>query len=598
MEMSSSIRDIAREAQRIVVDVIDDPAGAPERYFSWVQHMYQTNPTHVIVETALIVVILYILLFKRSYNPRKKGFGGNAPPPLSKAEVEELIDEWEPEPLVDPRLHERYSADATLNEVVLESGVGPLVRVEGSKGIKVNLASYDFLGLAGDKMLKDAARACLLEYGCGSCGPRGFYGTTLAHLELEKRLAEHYDAEEAICYSDSTSTITSVIPCFAKRGDVLVIDSGVSHPLLVGAQLSRAKTHFFQHNDMEDLERVLEGIKVSDRKAGRPHGSRRHFIIVEGLFRDHGDFCPLEELVDIKTRHCCRLVVDDSFACFAMGAAGKGSLDFVDGPGRTRSVAINEVDLFTGSCATSLSSVGGFAVGKRGTVNYQRLAGAAYCFSASQPPFTAAVCVRAMALCSGAEGRERRERLRENALRLRSHLDAGLPGAIYVAGGASRVSPMMHLRLAPDVSSGLTRNECNLILQDLAARALREGAVVTRCVYTPPTKHAIQKTLPPPSVRLCVSAGHAADDIDAAATAILTAAEAVIVAAGLPLTAPRASPKRKGRAKVSRSSTGKNGKKRSKASAGKKTLKTKLAKEKKKKPTPRRSRTKSPSSRR
>ena len=93
---------------------------------------------------------------------------------------------------------------------------------------------------------------------CGSCGPRGFYGTTDVHLGLERALADFHGADEGIIYSDTLSTVSSVIPAFSKRGDLVVYDAGVSEALLVGIELSRSKALSFKHNDVAGALRVLD----------------------------------------------------------------------------------------------------------------------------------------------------------------------------------------------------------------------------------------------------------------------------------------------------------------------------------------------------
>jgi serine palmitoyltransferase len=98
--------------------------------------------------------------------------------------------------------------------------------------------------------VKNASREALGHYGCGSCGPRGFYGTIDVHLALEEKISRFTQTEGAIMYSDGASTVSSTIAAFAKRGDLLVVDEGVYEPLLTGISLSRANVEWFRHNDM------------------------------------------------------------------------------------------------------------------------------------------------------------------------------------------------------------------------------------------------------------------------------------------------------------------------------------------------------------
>ena len=98
--------------------------------------------------------------------------------------------------------------------------------------------------------MKDASKAAMSKYGCGSCGPRGFYGTIDVHLQLEESIAKFTGSDQAILYSDGASAVSSTIAAFAKRGDLLVVDEGVYEPLVTGVTLSRANVKWFRHNDM------------------------------------------------------------------------------------------------------------------------------------------------------------------------------------------------------------------------------------------------------------------------------------------------------------------------------------------------------------
>ena len=116
---------------------------------------------------------------------------------------------------------------------VVEKYDGDYVHLSTGGKPKLNLVTFDFLAMGQRKEPKDGAEETLNEYGCGSCGPRGFYGSVLPHIEIEDAVAEFMRTEGAISYSDSASTVTSTIPAFAKKGDLLVIDDGVHEPVLV-----------------------------------------------------------------------------------------------------------------------------------------------------------------------------------------------------------------------------------------------------------------------------------------------------------------------------------------------------------------------------
>ncbi|KAF3663853.1 Long chain base biosynthesis protein 1a [Capsicum annuum] len=172
---------------------------------------------HLFVEGLLLVVILF-LLSQKSYIPPKR--------PLTKKEIDELCEEWAPEPLI-PSITDEMKHEPP----VLESAAGPHTIVNGKD--VVNFASANYLGLLGSQELlvraltpkggwQETCTTALEKYGVGSCGPRGFYGTIDVHLDCEARIAKYMGTPDSILYSYGLSTMFSAIPAFCKKGDVVV----------------------------------------------------------------------------------------------------------------------------------------------------------------------------------------------------------------------------------------------------------------------------------------------------------------------------------------------------------------------------------------
>lgn len=106
------------------------------------------------------------------------------------------------------------------------------------------------------------------------------------HTQLENNIAKFIGAESAIIYSQGFSTVPSVIPCFAKRGDTVVADKGVNFAIQKGLQISRCTIKWYEHNDLADLERVLKMVEKDAKRKGGP--LKRRFIVTEGLFENDG----------------------------------------------------------------------------------------------------------------------------------------------------------------------------------------------------------------------------------------------------------------------------------------------------------------------
>jgi serine palmitoyltransferase len=225
-----------------------------------------------------------------------------------------LVDEWTPEPLGQP-LDAKEQADLASVPVIAGPN-GPKPKLASNGKSVINLASFNFTGLAGNEHIKSMAVDTLRKYGLGSCGPPGFYGTlgaknvfmmsrkhinvvTIAdvHMDLERDIADFLGAEATILYSQGFSTISSVIPAFCKRGDIIVADRGVSFAAQKGIQISRSTVRWYDHNDLKSLEDVLEGVEKERRKRRAP--LTRRFIITEGIFEKDGAMVDLPKLVSM-----------------------------------------------------------------------------------------------------------------------------------------------------------------------------------------------------------------------------------------------------------------------------------------------------------
>lgn len=159
----------------------------------------------------------------------------------------------------------------------------------------INLASYNFYNFVANETLKEKAIQTLRTYGVGPCGPPGFYGTQDVHMKTEADVAAHLGVPACIIYAQSFSTVSSVIPSFSKRGDIIVADKAVNFALRKGIQISRSTVRWYEHNDMDDLERVLQA--VTKEQAKKP--LTRRFIITEGMFENVGDVSDLPKLVSM-----------------------------------------------------------------------------------------------------------------------------------------------------------------------------------------------------------------------------------------------------------------------------------------------------------
>ncbi|ABN68049.2 serine palmitoyltransferase component [Scheffersomyces stipitis CBS 6054] len=342
----------------------------------YIKSSYKNDPIRSLFELALFIFALnYFLSSKKKENKSELV-------KFSQREIDELCDEWVPEPLIkelsDLEKWQMYSIPT------IEGHNGSHVTINNKK--VVNLASSDFLNLNESESVKEAAKSTISNTGVGACGPPNFYGTQDVHVRLEEDIAKYLDGENSILYGQDFVTAGSVIPAFLKRGDLCVVDSGVNFAIQKALIVSRCNIEWYDHNDMDHLEEILTEIKpVMDKQ--RP--IRRRFIVTEGLFANSGDVVNLPRIIELKNKFKYRLFLDETLSIGVLGATGKGVVEHYGVPRE-------EISITIGSMAMSFASSGGFCVGANPMVLHQRIQSIAYVFSASLPPYAAKVASQAI----------------------------------------------------------------------------------------------------------------------------------------------------------------------------------------------------------
>jgi serine palmitoyltransferase len=197
-------------------------------------------------------------------------------------------------PSLHPKITQMVPDPAAIARAINTGSIDAITKISQEKQV-INLASANFSGLAQNERIKEKAIECLRGYGVGSCGPSGFYGFFDVHIELENALAAFLGVEAAIIYPQGFTTVCSVIPSFSKRGDIIVADKGVNFAIQKGIQISRSRVRWYDHNDMDSLEDVLETLDREARRTKAP--LTRKFIVTEGLFEGDGQIADLPRLV-------------------------------------------------------------------------------------------------------------------------------------------------------------------------------------------------------------------------------------------------------------------------------------------------------------
>ena len=258
----------------------------------------------------------------------------------------------------------------------ITSKQGTEVEMEGHKVLMFGSNAYT--GLTGDQRVIDAAKAALDKYGSGCAGSRFLNGTLDLHVQLEKELAEFEGKDDCLCLSTGFSVNSGIIPAVVGRGDYIICDDRDHASIVDGRRLSFARQLHYKHNDMDDLENILKTL---------PHDAVK-LIVVDGMFSMEGDLCKLPEIVELKHKYNCSVMVDEAHGLGVFGREGRGVCDHF---GLT-----DDVDLIMGTFSKSLASIGGFIASDRDTINYLRHTCRTYIFSASNTPAATAAALEAL----------------------------------------------------------------------------------------------------------------------------------------------------------------------------------------------------------
>ncbi|KAJ4365573.1 serine palmitoyltransferase component [Neocucurbitaria cava] len=464
----------------------------------YIKSSYQDDPVRSAIELFLFLFAVRYLLAPK-YSTQKKVH-------LSPAEIDELIEDWTPEPLVAPPT--AFEEQDNEKRPVIVGPQGPKTKLSNGRTV-TNLASYNYYNFLSSETLKEKAIATLRTYGVGPCGPPGFYGTQDVHMKTEADVAAHLGVPACIIYAQSFSTISSVIPSFSKRGDIIVADKAVNYAVRKGMQISRSTIRWYEHNDMEDLERVLQ--KVLKEQARKP--LTRRFIITEGLFENIGDVVNLPRLVELKLKYKFRLILDETWSYGVLGRTGAGLTE-------AQNVSATEVDMIIGSLSGPLCAAGGFCAGNDEVVEHQRISSASYTYSAALPALLSTTASETINILQ--EQPEVLAALRDNVKTMRAQLD---PRSDWIRVSSAPENPMMLLVFKEEVldSKDLSIGDQDQIFRDVVDECLANGVLITRLKPFPiglglnPRDAGWQ---PAPALKVCVTSGLTKKETEKAGTII------------------------------------------------------------------------------
>ena len=262
------------------------------------------------------------------------------------------------------------------NERIIVSPQG--AEIELNSGQKVlNFCANNYLGLSNNPSLIEAAKASLDDHGYGMSSVRFICGTTDLHKELEKKIAEFFNTEDAILYAACFDANGGVFEPLLTEEDAIISDALNHASIIDGVRLCKAVRYRYENADMADLEKQLQLAQTQ----------RFRLVVTDGVFSMDGNVAPLDKIVELANKYNAMVMVDESHSAGVVGKTGRGVTELYNITGK--------VEIITGTLGKAFGgAIGGFTTGKKEIIEILRQRSRPYLFSNSIPPMVAAAGIR------------------------------------------------------------------------------------------------------------------------------------------------------------------------------------------------------------
>ena len=278
----------------------------------------------------------------------------------------------------------------------VDSPQSPRIKIGGKTFL--NFSSNDYLGLANDPILKEASIRAIEKFGAGAGASRLICGSLAPFHELEETLADFRKAEAALAFSNGYAAAIGTICALLGKNDIIIIDKLVHASIVDAAKLSGVKLRVFDHNDLNDLEKILKWAKpqISNRKS-------QILIVTESIFSMDGDAAPLREIVALKEKYGAWLMVDEAHATGLYGKNRRGLAE--------ESGVSDQIEIQMGTLGKALGASGGYICGSRALVDFLVNRARSFIFSTAPVPAAAAATTAAIQFVRSKSGETRRNLL-------------------------------------------------------------------------------------------------------------------------------------------------------------------------------------------
>ncbi len=367
------------------------------------------------------------------------------------------------------------------DERIITSPQGAEIEVEGGKKV-LNFCANNYLGLASDERLTEAAKKVLDRYRFGTSSVRFICGTFDIHKELEKKVSEFLGTEDTILYAACFDANGGVFEPFLDKSCAVISDRLNHASVIDGVRLTKAQRFVYGHNDMADLERCLKESK----------DAKYRMICTDGVFSMDGDIARLDGICDLADRYDALVLIDDAHSTGFIGKTGRGTHEYREVMGR--------VDLITTTFGKALGGAsGGCTSGRKELIEWLRQRSRPYLFSNTLAPVVTGTTIAVIDMLS--ETTALRDRLEENTKYFRDKM----------AGAGFEIKPGIH-PIVPIMFSKY-ENDAKLA-HDFADDLLKEGIYVIGFSYPVVPRGQAR-------IRVQLSAAHKKEHIDCAISAFV-----------------------------------------------------------------------------
>ncbi|MDE6638608.1 MAG: glycine C-acetyltransferase, partial [Muribaculaceae bacterium] len=257
------------------------------------------------------------------------------------------------------------------NERIIITPQSADIKVEGTENDVLNFCANNYLGLADNSRLVEAAKKAMDNRGYGMSSVRFICGTQDLHKELEKAISDYFKTEDTILYAACFDANGGLFEPLFTEEDAIISDSLNHASIIDGVRLCKAKRFRYANADMEDLERCL---KEADEQ-----GCRYKIIATDGVFSMDGNVAPMDKICELAEKYNALVMVDESHSAGVVGPTGHGVAEQFDCYGK--------IDIFTGTLGKAFGgAMGGFTTGPKEVIDMLRQRSRPYLFSNSVAP--------------------------------------------------------------------------------------------------------------------------------------------------------------------------------------------------------------------